>query len=138
MPGLYDGLRSLFSWYPFPERWRFNTPERYTADELAGPFTTHFTELSRRMKREVRPDWQFVNDVGFFILSGHNAPDKALAYLELNLHFYPDSSKTHVALGNFHSMQDRKDEAIRYYERAVELDGNSEAQDSLRVLIEDN
>jgi len=138
VPGLYDGLRSLFSWYPFPERWRFNTPERYTADELVEPFYAHFTELSRRMKREVRPDWQFVNDVGTFILTGHNAPEKARAYLDLNLHYYPDSSKTHIALGNFHSMQGQEYEATRYYERAVQLDGNSEARDSLHVRIRGN
>ena len=135
VPGLYDGLRSLFSWYPFPERWRFNTPDQYTADELTGPFYAHFADLSRRMKREVRPHWQFLNDVGFFMLTGHGAPDKALAYLELNLHYYPNLSETHVALGNFHSARGQREEAIRYFERAVELDGNSEAQDSLRALI---
>lgn len=137
-PGLYDGLRSLFSWYPFPERWRFNTPARYTADELVGPFYTHFTTLSTHMKREIRPDWQFVNDVGAFMLTGHDAPDKALAYLKLNLHYYPDRSKTHVALGNFYATQGQREEAIHYFERAVALDGNREAQNRLHALIEDN
>ncbi len=138
VPGLYNGLRTLFSWYTFTERWRFNTPDQYTAEELTGPFYTHFSELSRRMKREIRPDWQFVNDVGMFMLTGHDAPDKAVSYLQLNLHYYPDSSKTHVALGKFYATHGRLDEASRYYERAVELDGNSEARDSLQVLRKGN
>lgn len=134
VPGMYNGLRALFSWYPFPERWRFNTPDQYTVEELIEPYYVHFTELSKHMKHHARPDWQFVNDVGFFMLSGHNSPPKALAYLEMNLKYYPDNSKSHVALGHFYALQNNKKEAIMYFEKAIEIDGNSEAQAKLNEL----
>lgn len=133
-PGLYNGLRSLFSWYPFPERWRFNTPKGYTAEQLTQPFINHFEKLSKHFKREVKPNWQFINDVGFFMLTGHNLPKKALAYLEMNIKFYPQESKSYVALGDFYTMRNKKRDAIAYFEKALEMDGNKEAEKKLKAL----
>ncbi len=134
VPGLYNGLRSLFSWYPFPERWRFNTPKRFTAEQLTGPFFTHFEKLSQYFKREVKPDWQFINDVGFFMLTGHNLPEKAIAYLEMNLKFYPEQSRSHVAMGDFYVLRKKKKEAAMHFNKAIEIDGNPEAQKKLKGL----
>jgi len=137
VPGLYNGLRSLFSWYPFPERWRFNTPKHYTSEELTEPFFVHFEEMSKRFKREVRPKWQFINDVGFFLLTGHNLPKKSRAYLEMNLRFYPDESRSYVAMGDYYTIRKKKSEAINFFEKAVGIDGNKEAQAKLKALNKD-
>lgn len=134
IPAQYNGLRSIFSWFPFPEMWRFNTPKEYSAKELTEPYYKHYKKLSIRMKREVKPDWQLPNDVGFYMLEGHNLPKKALAYLEMNLHYYPDESRTYVALGNFYKSQKDKPAAIKYYMKAIEIDGNEEARISLDDL----
>jgi len=136
IPAQYNGLRSIFSWFPFPELWRFNTPKRYSAKELTEPFYTHYEKLSIRMKRDVKPEWALINDVGFFMLEGHNLPKKALAYLEMNIHFYPDNSKTYVALGKYYTLQKDKTAAIKNYEKAFELDGNQEAQARLEELTD--
>ena len=134
VPGLFNGLRSLFSWYPFPERWRFNTPKQYSASELTEPFYVHFEELSTRFKREVKPDWQFINDVGFFILSSHNLPKKARAYLEMNLKYYPNESRSYVAMGDYYILRNKKSVAIKYFEKAIGIDGNKDAQTKLKAL----
>ena len=134
VPGMYNGLRSLFEWYPFPERWRFNTPKAYSAKELTEPFYVHFEELSKRFKREVKPEWQFINDVGFFILTSHKLPKKAQAYLEMNLKYYPNESRSYVAMGDYYTMRKKKNEAIKYFEKAIAIDGNKEAQTKLNTL----
>ncbi|MEP2935774.1 MAG: alpha/beta hydrolase-fold protein [Gilvibacter sp.] len=134
VPAQYNGLRSIFSWFPFSEMWRFNTPKAYSAKELTDPFRSHYKKLSIRLKREVKPDWQQINDIGFFMLDGHNLPKKALAYLEMNADFYPDESKSFVALGNYFLSQKNKSEAIKYYKKAVEIDGNQDAQAKLTEL----
>ncbi|MDO6598179.1 alpha/beta hydrolase-fold protein [Oceanihabitans sp. 2_MG-2023] len=136
VPAQYNGLRSIFSWFPFPEMWRFNTPKEYSAKELTEPFKTHYKKLSVRMKREVKPDWELLNQVGFFMLNGHNLPKKALAYLELNADFYPNESKSFVALGNYFLSQKNKSEAILNYKKAVGIDSNQEAQAKLKELGE--
>ena len=134
VPAQYNGLRSVFSWFPFPEMWRFNTPKEYSSKELTEPFKSHYKKLSIRMKREVKPDWELLNQIGFFMLNGHNLPKKALAYLELNVDFYPNESKSFVALGNYFLSQKNKSEAINYYKKAVEMDANQEAQTKLKEL----
>lgn len=134
IPAQYNGLRSIFSWFPFHELWRFNTPKRYSAKQLTDPFYAHYKKLSLRMKRDVKPQWQLVNDVGLFMLEGHNFPKRALAYLEMNVHFYPDESKSHVALGNYYLLQKDKTTAIKYYKKAIEIDGNQDAQAKLEAL----
>ncbi len=134
IPAQYNGLRSVFSWFPFTEMWRFNTPKEYSIEQLTEPFQSHYEKLSIRMKREVKPDWELLNQIGFFMLDGHNLPKKALAYLELNADFYPNESKSFVALGNYFSSQKNKSEAIRYYKKAVEIDANQEAQAKLKEL----
>ena len=136
VPAHYNGLRSIFSWFPFPEMWRFNTPRKYSAKQLTDPFYAHYKKLSMHMKRDVKPEWELVNDISFFMLEGHNLPKKALAYLKMNLEFYPNHSKSHLALGNYYLVQKDKPEAIRYYKKAVEIDGNQAAQIKLKELGE--
>ena len=52
----------------------------------------------------------------------------------MNLHFYPSDSKTHVALGNYYLSQKNKKEAIKYYKKAIEIDGNEDARVILNKL----
>lgn len=137
VPAQYNGLRSVFSWFPFPEMWRFNTPKAYSAKELTEPFYTHYKKLSVRMKREVKPEWQLLNDIGFFMLDGHNLPKKALAYLEMNADFYPHESKSFVALGHYFLSQKNKPEAIIHYKKAIAIDENKHAKAKLKELGEE-
>lgn len=134
VPAQFNGLRSVFSWFPFHELWRFNNPKRYSVKQLTEPFYAHYKKLSTRMKREMKPDWQLVNDIGSFMLEGHKLPKKALAYLEMNVHFYPDNSKSYVALGKYYQSQKDKAAAKVQYQKAVEIDGNEEAKSKLGEL----
>jgi hypothetical protein len=69
------------------------------------------------MKREIKPKWQLVNDIEFFMLEGHNLPDKALVYLEMNLKFYPNYSKNYLALGNYYLIRKDNKQAIDNYKK---------------------
>lgn len=134
IPAQYNGLRSVFSWFPFPEMWRLNTPKRYSVKQLIEPYYVHYDKLSKQMKRKVKPDWQLLNEIGSFMLQGHNLPEKALAYLELNMHYHPNESRTYVALGDYYVSQKEKLVAIEYYKKAIEIDGNEDAQVKLNEL----
>ena len=68
------------------------------------------------------------------MLDVHKLPNKALAYLELNADFYPNESKSFVALGDYFLSQKNKLEAIKYYKKAVGIDANQEAQTKLKEL----
>jgi tetratricopeptide (TPR) repeat protein len=68
------------------------------------------------------------------MLDGHNLRKKALAYLQMNVDFYPNYSKSYVAMGNYYLSQKDKPEAISYYKKAIEIDGNKEAKIKLEEL----
>lgn len=68
------------------------------------------------------------------MLTGHNSPKKALAYLEMNLKFYPEESRSHVAIGDFYLLRKNKKEAATHFSRAIEIDGSPEAQKKLEEL----
>ena len=134
IPAQYNGLRSVFSWFLFPEMWRFNTPKQYSAKELTDPYYAHYKKLSMRMKRDVKPDWNLINGVGQHLLKDLKLSERALAFFEMNAHFYPNDSKTHLALGNYYLEEKNNSEAIKYYKKAIEIDGNQEARVQLNKL----
>jgi len=134
VPAQYKGIQSVFSWFPFPELWRFNTPNKYTVEEMINPYYTHYKTLSRRMKREIKPDWALVNDIGLLMIEGTKSYEKALAFHQMNLDFYPHESKSYVALGDFYLSQKEIAVAKAYYKKAIEIDGNQQASKQLEQL----
>jgi tetratricopeptide (TPR) repeat protein len=65
----------------------------------------------------------------------NNKPDDALAYLKLNLEFYPKSSQTYVGLSQVHARKNDRAAAIKDLEQALSLDPkNAQAQRQLDQL----
>ena len=61
--------------------------------------------------------------------------DNALAWLNLNLEFYPKSSRTYQIIAQAHQKKNDKDAAIKALEKAVELDpNNNQAKQQLAQL----
>jgi tetratricopeptide (TPR) repeat protein len=68
-------------------------------------------------------------------LQGAGEADAALRILELNLEFLPESALTTFGLAQIHDEMGARDEAIRYYERTLELaPENRRAQQRLQAL----
>ena len=55
-----------------------------------------------------------------------NKPDDAITWLQLNAEFYPKSSATYAALGQAYAKKSDTPNAIKNYEKAVELDPNNQ------------
>jgi tetratricopeptide (TPR) repeat protein len=61
--------------------------------------------------------------------------DNALAWLTLNLEFYPKSSRTYQVMAQAHQKKNDKDAAIKDLEKAVEMDpNNAQAKNQLQQL----
>jgi tetratricopeptide (TPR) repeat protein len=61
--------------------------------------------------------------------------DNAIAWLNLNLEFYPKSARTYVAMAQAHQRKNDKASAIKDLEKAVELDpNNAQAKQQLQQL----
>ena len=64
-----------------------------------------------------------------------NKPDDVIAWLQLNAEFYPKSSATHAALGQAYAKKSDTPNAIKSFEKAVELDPtNQNAKRQLEQL----
>ena len=64
-----------------------------------------------------------------------NKPDDAIALLQMNAEFYPKSSATYAALGQAYAKKNDTPNAIKSFEKAVELDPNNQnAKRQLEVL----
>ena len=54
-----------------------------------------------------------------------NKPDEAITWLQLNAEFYPKSSATYAALGQAYAKKNDTPNAIKSFEKALELDPNN-------------
>jgi hypothetical protein len=64
-----------------------------------------------------------------------NKPDDAIALLQMNAEFYPKSSATYAALGQAYAKKNDTPNAIKSFEKALELDPNNQnAKRQLEVL----
>ncbi len=54
-------------------------------------------------------------------------PDEAMTWLQVNAEFYPKSSATYTALGQAYAKKNDTPNAIKNFERALELDPNNQA-----------
>jgi len=55
-----------------------------------------------------------------------NKPDDAIAWLQLNAEFYPKSSATYAALGQAYAKKNNTPNAIKSFQKAIELDPNNQ------------
>jgi len=65
-----------------------------------------------------------VNGAGY-VLMGIQKAEQALAVFELNTRVFPDAFNTWDSLGEAHMILGHDDDAIRYYERSLELNPNN-------------
>ena len=56
-----------------------------------------------------------------------NKPDDAITWLNLNMEFYPKSSATYAALGQAYARKNDTANAVKNFEKAIELDPNNQA-----------
>ena len=102
-----------------------STVSAKTLTEIANGLVMDRTTLTRNLKPLEKQG---------FISNFQPADKRAKAYLEVNVHFYPDESRTYVALGDFYAKEKEKKEAIANYKKAIEIDGNKDAKAKLKKL----
>src|SRR5262249_33890411 len=59
-------------------------------------------------------------------LTNGNKPDDALAFLQMNMEFNPNSAATYAAMGQAYNRKNDKENAIKSLEKAVQLDPNNQ------------
>ena len=152
--GMSGGARSAFLVYPDDNlavivltNLGGSSPENFL-EELAGiynpdipaadPITTLRIELNKRGYNKVaevvaeirkkdptfKPDENELNDWAYRVMASDHTAD-ALALFQLNVNLYPESWNVYDSLGEALLKLGRKEEAIRMYQKSVELNPNN-------------
>ena len=130
----YDALRFLFSWYTFEGTNQFFDPSsNATADELIALLHAHYENVSDRFGYEVIPPEQFVNSVGYGLMS-NNMLDKASAFFDLNIQNYPESSNVYDSRGDCYLAQQDSIKALELFTKALEVGDNDFSQEKIDML----
>lgn len=117
----YDALHFLFQWLKF-NNWdqMYNTSSDITAEELIKLPKLHFEEVSKRFGYNVFPPENSINNLGYHYLN-NKMPDKAIAFFDLNVKNYPNSSNVFDSRGDFYLEQKDTVKALENFRKALEL-----------------
>jgi len=130
LPAYYDGLRSVFRYYPiyfpFPELMQ----PTWTSDTL---IATHFKVISRQMGYKVSPPEALINNIGYQMMGSHQL-DRAAYYFQLNIGNYPNSFNVYDSMGDLLAARNEKDTAVKCYQQALLLRENADTRKKMEKL----
>jgi predicted alpha/beta superfamily hydrolase len=126
----YDALRFIFNFYnynfPFAE---FFNPS-YKSDSL---LSNHYKMISKRMGYTVSPPEQFVNGIGYQLMS-MNQLDRAKYFFEMNIENYPTSFNAYDSMGDLFEKKGNKEKAIGYYSKSLSIRETADTRQKLEKL----
>jgi predicted alpha/beta superfamily hydrolase len=131
----YDALRSLFEWYNFDEEFLFQEGSNMGVQELIDLITRHFENISDQYNYAFLPPETSVNRYADILLSEQQY-DKASALYDMNIKNYPNSFRAYDAMGDFYRGQAKKEIAITFYEKSLEIEETENVTRKLNNLVQ--
>ncbi len=126
LPGFYQDLKQLFRGWQTEGEWWSLGPDKVKA---------HFQGLSDRYGFPVPIPEDYLVGHALHGLHRHEAPDEAILLLELCLSLYPESADAYEGLGEAYEWKGDRDQAEKYYLKALEIDpGHELAKKRLEAL----
>lgn len=131
VPAEYDALRFIFKFYnlnfPFAE---FFKPS-FKADTL---LSTHYKMISSRMGYKVAPPEQFVNAIGYQLMSMKQF-ERAYYFFKMNIDNYPQSFNAYDSMGDLFAAQGNTKKAIEYYRKVLQLRDWPDTKEKLEKVL---
>ncbi len=126
----YDALRFIFDFYRLKL-----VAEDYLDPEsdIIGKICAHYEKLSNEFGKEIKPDEEFINSIGYQYLS-RNILDRAESFFKLNVKNYPDSFNVYDSLGDFYAETGNKAKAIENYKKSIAINKDSYSKPKLLEL----
>lgn len=121
----YDGLRFIFSWYDMGEIVPLIMQDDVTTENIIAAFDKHYKNASKKMGYTLLPPEDVINQIGYSFLR-QSMFDKSEAFFKLNVKNYPKSSNVYDSLGDFYLAVDKKEKAIKAYEKAMSTSGGND------------
>lgn len=123
----YDALRFIFADYNL----QFGPEDVLNPDvDYSIKMRAHYEQATAKYGFPVLPDESFINMVGFYLMSQQNN-QKAHSFFQMNVDFFPESSRAHDSMGDCLMAMGKKKEAIKYFKKSVALNPQSPAKEKL-------
>ncbi len=126
----YDGLRFIFDYY------FFDAGEKDFADssaQIAIQLKSHYENVSKELGYKNAPPEPLINYLGYgALVQKHFA--KAKAFFELNIEWYPESSKVYDAYADYHLSRKDTISAIANYKKALQINNDASILQKINTL----
>jgi hypothetical protein len=123
----YDGLRFLFDWYDFKERFELGRADLYTADEALEVVKSHYENVSQKMGHEIKPPEGLINRLGNYYMRDKKL-DLAAALFDLNIANFPNSDNIYDSRGDYYLAVGDSLKALEFFRKALETGDNDYSQ----------
>lgn len=130
--GEYDGLRFIFDYFFFDA-----TEKDFadTSDVMAVKLKTHYANVTAKMGYKNAAPETFINYLAYDAL-GKKHFNKARAFFELNIEWYPNSSNTFDSYADYYLAKNDTVNAISNYKKALQIKANDITQRKLDALTQ--
>lgn len=130
----YDAFRFLFSWHQFRGGNDLYDPSSsLTLAEAVKLVTLHYENVSTKMGYEVLPPESLMNGLGYYFMR-NDMMEKAVAFFDLNIQNYPNSSNVYDSRGDCFLAQGDTVKALDYFRKALEVGDNDFSQEKIDRL----
>ncbi len=126
----YDGLRFIFDYY------FFDAGEKDFADssaQIAIRLKSHYENVTKELGDKNAPPEPLINYLGYGALAQKHFA-KAKTLFELNIEWYPESSKVYDAYADYHLSQKDTISAITNYKKALQINNDASILQKLNAL----
>ncbi len=130
----YDAFRFIFDFYELKfEMQDFMNPET----DIVNKVLNHYKKLSTVFGREMKPDEQFVNGLGYQFLQMRQFKVSE-QFFKLNVTNFPESFNVYDSIGDYYVAHGDKDNAIESFKKALALNKDARfSKDKLEALLGD-
>ena len=129
----YDALHFIFRDYAFTAyNELFDTS--ITTDSAKQIVASHFKYASCKLGFEMQPPEHFLNALAN-MFQKEGLTERAKAFLQWNLNYYPNSCNACECMGDFCSKQNNNAEALEFYKKAAALNATEAVNEKIRQLI---
>lgn len=127
----YDAFRFLFDFYEL----RFDMQDFINPEtDIVNKVVNHYKKLSTVFGREVKPEEQFVNGLGYEFLQMQQLKVSE-QFFKMNVINFPDSFNVYDSIGDYYDAHGDKEKAIESYKKALLLNKDSSlTRDKLEAL----
>jgi predicted alpha/beta superfamily hydrolase len=130
----YDGLRYIFRNYNFLSVDNYDLFSTSIEDTIIlDSLKSGYKRISKSMGYKILPSERIVNSMGYAFLRA-NKLKSAYSFFQINEINYPNSFNVYDALGDYYSAVGQKQEAKKYYIRALSILNYPETTDKLQAL----